>query len=450
MIMEILNSIWNALITENELLLNFLFIPIFFIEAFIMLNLFTSILKVNYTKEQKWMFTCIFGIISILSYYFIPAPYYSIIDYIVMFILLKAIFKLSTIKSILAIIASFFIYSLIGSLTLNPFLSIFNVSYDKAFITPIYRLSYLFLVYLLIFLVIKILRFKNIRLNIVERFNKSIRKLIFTNIIFALLTLCVQLVITFYYIDTYSLLFTLLNFVSLFAYFIVSFTSLNRAVNLQIKTEQLQNAENYNSSLSSLYDNVRGFKHDLDNMISIIGGYIETNDIEGLKIYYNGLRKDCVRVNNIELLNPNIFNNPGIYSLIVSEQNKANELKVNMSLEVFFDFNNIKMPIYEFSRILGILLDNAIEAASECNEKYVNLMFRESRRNRTQIICIENTYSNKDVDTKTIFEKGVTGKDNHTGIGLWEVNEIISKNNNIVLHTSKNDKYFKQQLEIYY
>ena len=53
-------------------------------------------------------------------------------------------------------------------------------------------------------------------------------------------------------------------------------------------------------------------------------------------------------------------------------------------------------------------------------------------------------------NTKTIFEKGVSGKENHTGIGLWEVNQIISKNNNIVLHTSKNDTYFKQQLEIYY
>ena len=185
-------------------------------------------------------------------------------------------------------------------------------------------------------------------------------------------------------------------------------------------------------------------------MIHIIGGYVDTNDMDGLKIYYNDLKKDYVRVNNIEILNPNTINNPGIYSLIVAKQNRASELKVNMSLEVFFDFNNIKMPIYEFSRILGILLDNAIEAASECDKKHVRLMFRESRRNHTQIICIENTYNNKDVDIKTIFEKGVTGKDKHTGIGLWEVNEFISKNNNTVLHTSKDNQYFKQQLEIYY
>lgn len=448
--MEILNNIWTAFTTENEILINILLIPAFFIESYIIFKIFTSIFKINYTKEQKLTFTCIFGIICALAYYFIPAPFYSIFDYIIMFVLIKKLLNLNSIKSILSIIASFFIYSLIGSLVLNPFISILNVSYDTAYMTPIYRFNYLLIVYFLMFIIIKLLRLNNLHLNIIEQFNKPNRKIIFTNIIFALFTLCVQLVITFYYIDTYSLIFTLLNFISLFAYFLVSFISLNRTMNLQIKTEQLENAESYNNSLVTLYDSVKGFKHDLDNMIHIIGGYIETNDMEGLKIYYKGLRKDCVRVNNVELLNPNVINNPGIYSLIVAKQNKASELKVNMSLEVFFDFNNIKMPIYDFSRILGILLDNAIEAASICKEKQVNLMFRESRKNHTQIICIENTYSNKDVDTKTIFKKGVSGKDNHMGIGLWEVNQIISKNNNTVLHTSKDDIYFKQQLEIYY
>ena len=31
------------------------------------------------------------------------------------------------------------------------------------------------------------------------------------------------------------------------------------------------------------------------------------------------------------------------------------------------------MQVYEFTRILGILLDNAIEASSECEEKIINI-----------------------------------------------------------------------------
>ena len=113
------------------------------------------------------------------------------------------------------------------------------------------------------------------------------------------------------------------------------------------------------------------------------------------------------------------------------------------------DLTTLKMKIYEFARILGILLDNAIDACNECNEKIINITFRNDCKNNRQLITIENTYNNKDVDTDKIFEKGITGKENHTGLGLWEVRKIIKKNNNANLYTSKTYKFFSQQLELY-
>ena len=98
--MEILNNIWNILTTEQEVIVDLFSIPCTFIESYIFMCLFTSILRIPCTKEQKLKFTCIFAIICTLAYYFIPAPFYSILDYIIMFILIKKIFKLNTIKSI--------------------------------------------------------------------------------------------------------------------------------------------------------------------------------------------------------------------------------------------------------------------------------------------------------------------------------------------------------------
>ncbi len=113
------------------------------------------------------------------------------------------------------------------------------------------------------------------------------------------------------------------------------------------------------------------------------------------------------------------------------------------------DLQTLKMKIYEFARILGILLDNAIEASLECNEKIINITFRNDNKNNRQLIIIENTYKNKEINTETIFEKGNTEKENHTGLGLWEVRKIIKKNSNVNLYTSKTNKFFSQQLEIY-
>ena len=114
------------------------------------------------------------------------------------------------------------------------------------------------------------------------------------------------------------------------------------------------------------------------------------------------------------------------------------------------DLSTLKMKVYEFARILGIFLDNAIEASSDCDEKIINLTFRNDSKNSRQLITIENTYANKDVDTQKIFEKGISGKENHCGLGLWEVNKLLNKNKNLSLFTTKNEKYFSQQLEIYY
>lgn len=286
--------------------------------------------------------------------------------------------------------------------------------------------------------------------NIHNLINKNNKYLIILNIIFEIISLFIFVFINFYYINKIPIIFTLFNSILLLAYLFFNFYSLYEATKLKILTKKLKDAENYNSSLLILYDNVRGFKHDFDNIINIIGGYIKLNDIDGLKQYYSSLESDCSRVKNIQILNPNIINNPGIYNLLVTEYEKAINLDVKINFEFFFDFQNLKMPIYEFSRMFGILLDNAIEAAKDCYNKEVNIVFREARKQHVQIILIENTYFNSEIDMEKIFKKGISGKKNHSGIGLWEVNNIIKKFNYVILNTTKDDKYFKQELQIYF
>lgn len=448
--MEILTNIWTALSTENEFFIKFISIPCTFIEIYIIFMLFTSILKTTYTKKEKYIYVVTVSIISVLSSFFIPEPYNVIINYTFSFILLIKYFHFRILKSIAAVVIPLAIFGLLHSLLLNPFLKITHLTYESGFNIPIYRISYLLFTYLILFLIVFILKHFKFRFNYNANFDKKTIITILINLALGIFTLIIQAFLYLYYINTIPIIFTFFNFALLFAYFFISFYSLTKAMKLDIATKELENAESYNNSLSILYDNVRGFKHDFDNMINIIGGYIQVNDIDGLKKYYSSLEKDCGKVRNVQMLNPNIINNPGIYNLIVSKYKKASDSGVLINFEFFFDFENLHMPIYEFSKILGILLDNAIESAKECEEKQINIVFRESRKQHVQIVIIENTYLNKEIDTKKIFEKGFSGKENHTGIGLWEVNKIIMDNNNIVLKTSKDNKYFKQELQIYF
>ena len=120
-----------------------------------------------------------------------------------------------------------------------------------------------------------------------------------------------------------------------------------------------------------------------------------------------------------------------------------------MSVEVFMDLNTINMKIYEFTRILGILLDNAIEAADECDEKNVYVHIRNDKRHNRQLLIVENTYKDKNINTDKIYEKNYSTKPQNTGLGLWEVRQLLKRNNNLNLYTTKTERLFKQQLEIY-
>ena len=448
--MEFLNNIWMAISTPNEGLVNIMVSLATFVENFLIMTLFLSILNITAKPKQKILYVTIMSVISIINLKLLPSPINILLNYIITIILSCKLFKITILKSFLSNVISIIILALIGSLILNPFLSILNITYDQMENILIYRLSYLLTIYISIIIIIYIIKINNFQLKILDDLETKNKIIIFTNLILGIVTLFLQAIITVYYIDNLPVIFTFLSFLSLLAYFSLSIYSFTRIMKLTLTTRKLESAEEYNNTLRILHDNVRAFKHDFDNIVTTIGGFVRTNDMEGLKKYYLQLEDDCQRVNNLYILNPNVVNNDGIYNLLTKKYYEAESKNVKVNITFLLDLSKLNMKIYEFARMLGILLDNAIEASSECEEKIINLSFRDDIKNSRQLITIENTYNNKDVDTEKIFEKGTTGKENHTGLGLWEVRRIIKKNTNINLFTNKNDNFFIQQLEIYY
>lgn len=448
--MEVLNNIWIAISTPNVELMNILFIPLFLLENYLTLFLFTSILNISSNKRNTLIYVLIMSAVSIINLFFITNPFNIFINYTIMFFTIKIIYKINNLKILLGIVLSALIFALIGMLISNPYITLLNISSDEMNSVPIYRIGYLLLIYISVSIISFIIRYKNLNFYIIEDLDNKNKYIIIANLAFGIVTLLIQAIITFYYTDTLPIIITFLSFLSLLAYFCISIYSFNRMMKLTLTTRKLQSAEEYNNTLRILHDNVRGFKHDFDNIVTTIGGFIRTDDMEGLKKYYLQLEDDCQRVNNLYILNPEVVNNDGIYNLLTKKYYEADSKDIKVNITFLLDLSKLNMKIYEFARILGILLDNAIEASSECEEKIINLTFREDSNNSRQLIIIENTYKDKNVDTEKIFEKGVSGKEEHTGLGLWEVRKIIKKNKNINLFTTKNDRFFIQQLEIYY
>ena len=422
----------------------------FLLEAPLSLYLIISIFNIQVSKKKKLCYVVLTAALSNICALLVPSPYNVIINYLVLFFIIRVIFKTNAIKTILAGLLPTFVFTIVQNLIFNPYITLLHITYDQAVGIVIYKLPFAFFMYLLIFVVTYIIKNKHLSIVNLDELDKRTKSLIIANLVFGLIYIIIEIMITMKYLNILPLTYTFANFTMLLLYFIMTLYSISKIIKLQTATTQLESAEEYNKTLKILHDSVRGFKHDFDNIVTTIGGYINTNDMEGLKKYYVQLEEDCEKVNNLYILNPTSINNPGIYNLLTSKYHDATEKGIDVKIYFLLDLNDLHMKIYEFARILGILLDNAIEAAEQSKEKIINISFRKDDKNNRNIILIENSYKNKDVDIDTIFNKGFTEKENHSGIGLWEVRKIISKNNNVNLFTTKSDSLFKQQLEIYF
>lgn len=448
--MELINNIWMALSTPNETIIKLLNFPLICLENFLLMLLFLILSNKKSSTKSKVLYVILSSIINIIFFNIFSQPIYVFMNFATFILLSSKIFKIHILNTMVYVLATALIFNLISALVLNPFLAITHLSAEQLLVIPIYKLLFLFIIYSILLLIMLALKKFNITKYKFDNIDKKTRFIIFINFILGTCALVLHSVITFYYINVLPIFITFLSFIILLAYLMVSIYSMTRVIKLVQTKEQLETAEEYNKTLRILHDNVRGFKHDFDNIVTTIGGFIKTNDMDGLQKYYYQLEDDCQKVSSLYVLNPEIINNPGIYNLLSIKHREAESKNIKVNMSLLLDLNDLKMKIYEFARILGILLDNAIEASEECEDKIINIIFRDDDKRHRQLITIENTFKNKDVDTTKIFGKGISGKPNHTGLGLWEVNKILRKNTNVSLFTSKNDKYFSQQLEIYY
>ena len=449
---QFLNNIWIALTTENAELVSLLVLPLYPIESLLVMSLFITIFKISANWKQKTIYVTLNSFTSIIALTFIPSPFHVFINYISMLFFIKIIFRLNWLKSFISLLFSVFIIALLNVLFQRPYLALLNIESNTYINTPIYRISYLIYIYSFGFIICFILKkFKSKKINFeyLDNLDNKTLMLLCINLFIGFCALCTQLITTAFYIDIVPVSISILNFILLLSFLILSIFSFTRILKLANTQKDLANAEDYNKSLEILYDEVKGFKHDFNNIISTLDGFIENNDMQGLRNYFNEVKKDCKITNNLSIINPRTINNPGIYSLLNNKYFKATNSGVSFDIDYFLDLNNIDINLYQFSRILGILLDNAIEEAELCDTKIVKISFiRETRKNKA-VITIKNTYSNKDVNTEKKKKKGLSGKEHHSGIGLWEVRNYIKKNKNLDLFTTKNNEFFIQELSIY-
>lgn len=269
--MEIFQTIWTALSTPNEGLIQIFSIPLSFIEITVSMLLFTIILDIKASKQQKLFYVIIITIWTILSSLFISKEITIFINIILMFLAIILIFRLSLLKAIIAEIFPTIIIALFETIFFKTCYIFFGITQNKAIEIPIFRIGGALITYLIIFCIYILMKRYKINISILDNMPKNNKIILLCNFILVVITISTQFYLIGYYNELLPFSITLLSIISLIAYFFVSIYSLYRTTQLQITEQSLEEAQLYNKSLKILHDNVRAFKHDFSNIVQAIG-----------------------------------------------------------------------------------------------------------------------------------------------------------------------------------
>lgn len=240
----------------------------------------------------------------------------------------------------------------------------------------------------------------------------------------------------------------LIAFVSI-NFFILIFYIINDELNIKkVKDEiELKEKENrikeltlYIETIEQLVEKYKEFKHDYKNILLGLGAgdLNESNlldklnkEIVGDKSYNAFLNlKDISYVPLKAILSHYIM-------LSIRE-------KIEVSLISIGDVKECHISEVDFSRVLGIILENALEGASANEDKRVEIYVEAI--NKDLNITVANSFKSKEIKLDEIYEKGYSSKGENRGLGLYILRSIVDKNPNVTLNTFISEGMFVQDL----
>ena len=206
-------------------------------------------------------------------------------------------------------------------------------------------------------------------------------------------------------------------------------------------TNQKQKAEQeilhqYTTEIEQQHREMRMFKHDYQNIVSSLEGFIVERDYEGLHQYFFYKIKPTSKMilaNHFQLEQLSRIKPTEIKSILAVKLMVAQGHGIDVNFEAVEEIASISIDSLVLVRTLGILLDNAIEALLAL--KKGGLSVAVFKNMDTTTFVIQNACCPSTPPVHQLMKEGVSTKGEGRGVGLSNVKEFTQKYPNLSLQT---------------
>lgn len=173
-------------------------------------------------------------------------------------------------------------------------------------------------------------------------------------------------------------------------------------------------------------------KHDINHHIRMIKGYLDDHDVDSVSKYLNSISSEYFS-NNLYVNSGNKEIDSVLNYMISVAKSTLTNVTYNIRIPANMPYDALTLNV-----VLGNLLENAIYASQQSEEQFLKISL--SLKKGLLYIDIYNSYSGK---LKIKKEKFLSTKKNPElhGIGLENVKEILSRNNNTLKIDYQNNTF---------
>lgn len=396
------------------------------------------------TKSEIIKFFIPMFLYCIASFYFIPNQLRFILFIITISLVLYFILKKED-KIVILYAFNTEVMMATSEILISLLLVLFGVNSVDIVNNYKYNLLANVLISILSILLFQIAFIKNLLIRIIYYFEKQRKKLNY---------LMLFLIILYLLVSKNGLEFILKSNYYVNIIFVITFLIIfNIVIKNESKYEQLKEKNkqmlNYVTKYEKIITAQGKANHEFKNQLMVIRGYAQMNSNKIID-YIDEIVKDSNKAGSSYLISQlNNFPDGGIkgllyYKLSIIEDEKI-KYSINVEKGVKSSLKSLNIGDYKnITKILGVLLDNAIDASKKSKHKKINISVIKDKKNI--IFKIYNTYKGKvDIDK---VGTGYTTKGTGHGYGLRLVKDIIKEEDLFNINYVLEDNYFVSSLTI--